>query len=349
MGSEYRVASLTGIFKSEPAETTDGEKLLDLYWNRAALKKEFAVLRDEKYRLQDSIKQHEGAVARAQQQMKHLESLLLDPEWAHNVVVFYQLRRLASHCQGKLERFAEQLKQQREQRVHRKVLGSWKEKCNAEAELIEKRIGERRMQIQLLEDHLQSERHKLMTMNGIARLFRGRGLAAEIAAMETCIEAERQQENHLLLALETLHNLEPPDYQGLDIAEKRSINFMILSLAQQLYLYFSADNLATMAKEASEKSVGAINYGSKYECDNLVELLEQRWESMEKVTDAAEILHKRAKMIAEHAEFRHDDDAIPVPGTVATVYSIDENGVIAPHDANLLGENYFGIAKVLSR
>ena len=47
--------------------------------------------------------------------------------------------------------------------------------------------------------------------------------------------------------------------------------------------------------------------------------------------------------------FREDEDAVPAPGTVATVFVIDPNGVVRQKDANLLGDNYFGVAKVLSR
>lgn len=72
------MASLIGLFKSDSEEVGDSEKLLDLYWNRAELKKEFAALRDEKFHLQDLIKHHEGLVAGVQQKMNHLESLLQD-------------------------------------------------------------------------------------------------------------------------------------------------------------------------------------------------------------------------------------------------------------------------------
>ena len=62
------LTSLTAIFGSsseKPDENeTESEKLLSLYWNRAELKKEFADLRSEKFRLQDRIKEHEGATAR---------------------------------------------------------------------------------------------------------------------------------------------------------------------------------------------------------------------------------------------------------------------------------------------
>ncbi len=70
---------------------------------------------------------------------------------------------------------------------------------------------------------------------------------------------------------------------------------------------------------------------------------------MEKITDFADILQRRAGLIAEHAVFKEDNDVVPIPGTVATVFAIDVNGVIREKDANLLGENYWELSNVLSR
>jgi hypothetical protein len=343
------VTSLTGLFKAVPEETQDNDKLVDLFRNRAELKKEFAALRNEKYQLQDRIKQHEGATARVQQKMDHLESLLLDREWVHNVVAFYQLRRLAAHCNVKLSKFAEQLKQQREEREHEQVLGEWSKQRDEKAAVIESSIGERRLQTQLLEDQLQAERHKLVTMNGISKMFHKNSLQADIDEIDARLALGQANENELLQALEKTHNLDPPDHDGLDRATKRSINFMILSFVQQLYLHFEEDGLAAMAKEASEKSVGAVNYGTKFECDEIIERIEKRWDSMRSVTEFADVLQKRAKLIADHAMFRNDDDVVPAAGTVATVFAIDANGVVKEKDISLLGDNYFGVAKVLSR
>ena len=343
------MTSLAGIFKAPPEEVQDNEKLVDLFRNRAELKKEFASLRNEKYQLQDRIKQHQGATARVQQKVDHLESLLLDREWVHNVVAFYQLRRLAAHCNAKIVRFAEGLKQQREQRIYGKARDEWNAQRDAQAALIDQQIGEHRLRTQLLEDQLQAERHKLKTMGGVSKLFRGNNLKTEIEEVEARIEAGQAKESELLSALQGVHNLSPPDNEGLDDATKRSINFMILAFTQQLYLHWEEDNLAAMAKEAIEKSVGAINYGTKYECDEIIERIEKHWESMESVMDFADVVQKRAKLIAEHAIFRNDDDVVPAPGSVATVFAIDANGVVKEKDANLLGDNYFGVAKVLSR
>ena len=177
MGLDYvkrsAVASITTMFKGEAEAPQDNDKLVDLFRNRAELKKEFAALRNEKYQLQDRLKSEHGATERVQQKLNHLESLLLDPEWVHSVVAYYQLRRLANHCEAKLDRFAEQLKQ-----VHSKVLVAWNEERKQDSAKVQARVGEHRVQVQTLEDRLQSERHTLATMGGIARVFRGRSQAA---------------------------------------------------------------------------------------------------------------------------------------------------------------------------
>ena len=343
------MTSLTGLFKTDAGETQENDKLVDLFRNRAELKKEFAALRNEKYQLQDRIKQQQGATARVQQKMDHLENLLLDPEWVHNVVAFYQLRRLAAHCHTRLLRFAEELKQQHEQRIHEKAVGAWTERRDEKIARLESKIGEHRLQVQSLEDQLQAKRHKLTTMGSVARLLRRKRLDEEIESTAAQFVAGQAREGELLHKLGDLQKLSPPDHEGLDVATKRTINFMILAFLQQLYLHFAADNLAAMAKEASEKSVGAVNYGTKSECDEIIERIEKRWNSLDSVAGDAGIVQQRARLIAEHAVFRHDDDVVPAAGTVATVFRIDANGVVRQEDANLLGDNYFGVAKVLSR
>jgi hypothetical protein len=205
------------------------------------------------------------------------------------------------------------------------------------------------MQMQLLEDQLQAERHRLNTMNGVKKMLRGRGLESEINLIVARINAGEARETELLQNLGKVDDLAQPENEGLDRATKRAINFMILSFAQQLYLHFAEDNLASLAKEASEKSVGAVNYGTKYECDDIIEKIEGRWDSMESVTEYADVMQKRAQLITEQAVFRNEEDVVPAAGSVATVYAIDANGVVKKRDVSLLGDNYFGVTKVLSR
>jgi len=344
------VTSLTAIFgNSDEKPEEESEKLLQLYWNRAELKKEFAGLRNEQYRLQERVKQQEGSTARVQQKLDHLERLLLDPEWVYNVIIYYQLKQLNLRCQSKLEKFSEQLKQQREQRQHNRLVGNWNERRAQEAAGIERQIVEQRMQVQMLEDQLQAERHRLVTMSGFLKIFRRRSVTAILDNLAETIESAQLQEEELLLHYDEIQNRVPPDTEGLDIATKRLINFTILAFAQQLFLHFDEDGIAGMAKEAAEKSVGAINYGGKKECDVIVGRVQKLADSFDNVSDFADVLQQRAKLIAEMAQFRSNDDAVPVSRTVSTLFAISRKGVVKESDANLLGDNYWNLSNIISR
>ncbi len=343
------MSALTAIFGSAEDKSQDSDKLLQLYWNRAELKKEFASMRKEQFQLQDRIKQQEGATARLQQKLDHLEDLLLDPDWAHNVVTFFQLRGLAIRCERKLARFAEQLKQQREQKQHSSLLVNWNEERAREVRVLERKVLEQRDNVHMLEDRLQAERHRLLSMSGLLRFFRRRSVTAALDSLAEQIEAARLGEAQIVASIDEVNARIPPENQGLDVASKRSINLMILAFAQQLYLHFADDKLSALAKEASDKSVGAINYGSRDECEVLLNRVRKRREAMEQSNDFAAVLQKRARLIGEKAQFRNDTDAVPIAGSVSNVFNIDPNGLVRESEANLLGENYWGISKVLSR
>jgi len=343
------LSSLTAIFGNSEEKTQDSDKLMELYWNRAELKKEFAGMRKERYRLQDRIKQHEGATARIQQKLDHLEELLIDPDWAHNVVVFYQLRGLGQRCERKLARFAEQLKQQREQKKHNSVLVGWNEQRKQESSELELQALEKRDLIQQLEDKLQSEQRRLTSMNGFTRLFRGRSVMKLIDSLANQVELAVHEEQMLNESIEEIINRAPPDHQGLDMSAKRSINLMILSFAQQLYIHFDADGIAHEVKEATEKSVGAINYGTQFECEQLLARIRQSSEKMEQATESADVLQKRAKMLGEIAKFGGNTDAVPLPGTVGKLFKIDPSGLVREIEIDIPGQNYWGISKIFSR
>ena len=165
---ESDLSSLTGIFGKSNEETPENEKLIDLYWNRNELKKEFAGLRKEQFRLEGKIREQDGVCARLEQQIGHIEGLLIDPESARSVLVFYQLRSVALRCENKLATFAEQLKQTQEQKLNERCHAEWNEYRAQEAGPNRAAIIERRNNIQHLEDLAQFERRLLGSRDPLA-------------------------------------------------------------------------------------------------------------------------------------------------------------------------------------
>lgn len=340
---------LTAILRRAGEKPQDSEKLLNLYRNRAELKKEFARMRKEQFKLKDRIRQQEGAAARLQQKLDHLEGLLVDRAWAGNVIVFYQLRGVAMRCERKLARLAEQLKQQREQRLQSSLLAKWNSERAEEARGVEAAIAAQREATVELERQMEAAHDRLAAMSGFLRFVRKRSVNAVLEGLTAELDEAGSRERALLASLEEIRGRRPPESEGLDLQTKRSINFMILSFAQQLYLHFRDGDLAAMAKEATEKSVGAINYGDRRACEALLERICKRMEALEAPEDSIAVVRKRAKLISEQAMFRSEADAVPIAGTVATLYDIGEDDSVRKAEANLLGDNYWGLAKILSR
>src|SRR5512145_3435147 len=96
-----------------PAPT---EELLKLYWNRADVKRELKALRRERFELLDKLKEQEGEIQRAQEQLEGLERLLTNPLAAANAMVYFQLRHLWRVGAQRLEQFGRELQTQREKR-----------------------------------------------------------------------------------------------------------------------------------------------------------------------------------------------------------------------------------------
>ncbi|MBT6210117.1 MAG: hypothetical protein HOI35_08885 [Woeseia sp.] len=124
---------------------------------------------------------------------------------------------------------------------------------------------------------------------------------------------------------------------------------MILSFAQQLYSHFDDAGIVGLVKELTQKSVGSINYGSRHECDQLLDKIDNDLDTVEHSAGFIDALQKRAKMLRERAEFSNSTDAVPFAGSVSILIKIDPNGVVSQRDINIAGENYWGISKVYSR
>ncbi len=345
------MSSITAIFGSsaDKSSAQDDERLKDLYWNRIELKKEFAGLRTEKFKLTDRLKTQQGDIARLEQKLEHLESLLTDPEWARSIMVLYQLRGLGNRCERKVARFAEQLKQQREQKQNSEALSKWRAGITTECEGVAAEIRSLRERVFQHEEELQSVHQNLEQSQGFFRFFRRRSLRARAEELITDIQALEGAEEAKRADIEAIQSKEPPETLGLGLATKRSINFMILSYAQQLYLNFDDDGLVAMVKEACEKSAGAVRYGNDKDCESIVKRIQRSAALLEKGGDFAAVMQKRAKLISEGAIYKNPDDAVPVPGTVATLFRIDANDIVKASDSDMLGRNFWGLANVMSR
>lgn len=344
------MAVLASFFgNTSEQQSQDGDKLLHLFWNRTELKKEFASLRKEQYRLRDKIKTQEGEISRAVRKLANLESLLMNPEFACNALVHYQLRGLGERCENRLAKFAEQLKQKHENKKRNQVLAAWNEERMRQRKQVEGRLANLKLEAKQVADRLQAEEARLDAMLGILKLFKRRSINAKLDNLRRKLDLAARDESDLQAKIQSIANQRPPDHSGLDVATKRIINFKIIAFAQQLFMQLGGAEFAVMVKDTMGRSVEAVNFGSDLECNQLLERIRVKSEALAKRAENADELEIRTDLIGARASFGNDQEVVPAPSSVATVFAFDKDGEVVELKGNLLGENYWGIAKVLSR
>ena len=99
MGISDRLSNIRQLLPGARRPEED-ERLLQLYWNRAELKKELSRLQNERHQLLEQIRNHEGAARALAEQLEVLEKYLGNPEAAAHALVYFQLRALVARSVG---------------------------------------------------------------------------------------------------------------------------------------------------------------------------------------------------------------------------------------------------------
>ena len=128
---------LPSIGKPDPAEQ---ERLLKLFWNRAELKKELQGLDDQLHNLRNKLKQQENANSRLQQQLEQLEMLLGNPERGFDALVHFGLKALWRACREQLERFAADLKRDRQDAQRKQQLAEFQQDRSERLKVADERL-----------------------------------------------------------------------------------------------------------------------------------------------------------------------------------------------------------------
>ena len=287
------------------------EQLLKLYWNRAGVKRELRELRRERFELLDKLKAQEGAIVRAQEQLEGLERLLTNPLAAANAMVYFQLRHLWRLGAQRLEQFGKELQLQREKRERAQLQDSALAKRKRRLEAIDEKHGDLIDKLKLMTEEAAKLEQKLQCMNRLLRLFRGPRLKRRIEGLQNGRRVLEDKIAELRELAEKIQGEPLPEPEDLSLESRRLINAAVISLAQHLVLHFSEHDLASLAKTATERAVGDMQFGDRRECDRMVERIRERIEELKQQKTLADQVKKRADQLLAEVKYRNDTDSVP--------------------------------------
>jgi hypothetical protein len=332
-------------------EADDEERLLKLFWNRAELKKEFAQLRAEGEALKEQLQQQEGRTMRAQQRLEQLEGMLSDPLQAANACVFYQLRGVWASCKRKLMRLSKDLTVHQTERERDAAFAKFDASRRAAAHVIDRQIDKARQRESALAGDLRALHERQARLRGFWNFFKRRKLTPEIITFETALQAAQTHTAHCEAAREEKLNEPVPEFTGLSVAGRRKINLALIAIAQELFIHFSARNISVLAREASVRQVGDVNYGDIEACRELNSCIVSRIRSIPTGEDLVASVRQRAQLLAGNASYRMETDTVPVAGSFADIQlDVAEPSVAGARKSapvNVLVDEYWEIYSVL--
>jgi hypothetical protein len=334
-------------------QPVEDERLLQLYWNRAELKKELGRLQTEHLALLEQIKKQEGTATRAREQIDALERYLGDPDIATHALVYFQLRGLWRACAAKLARFAQQLQTQQQDRERRRQLIEFDQARRRQLAESDQRLSAARAEANRLETQLKLMETQLASLRGFWNYFRRRRLAEDIANTRESWDLAATQVTDLSDDRADIDGQTPPAFPGMSIDGRRIVNTAVIAYAQQLASLLSNGGLAVLAKETTAKPVFDIRYGGRDDCVRLMALLR---EAISVVGDESENLgglKECTESLRAQASYRSDADTVPLTDSIGTLSlpsapvsgleSINRTGI------NVLVDDYWDLYQALLR
>ena len=296
----------------------DEERLLQLFWNRAELKKELSRLQQEHHFLLEEIKKQEALALRAEEKLEELQEHLGDPDVAMHALAYFQLRALWNSCAAKLERFAEQLYTQQHERERRRYLIEFDQMRRRQLAEIDGRLKEARAEADTLEAQLKLMESELASMHGFWNYFRRKRVTEEIDTVRTQWDVAATRVTDLSDDRNDIEDRQPPALSDLSIDGKRIVNTAVIAYAQQLVIQLSG-GLAVLAKETTAKSVYDMRYGTREDCVRLMALLREARNILQRETEDLAGLKERTDALRSAAAYRSDADTIPLTDSIGTM------------------------------
>lgn len=338
------------FFRRKPAED---ERLLQLFWNRAELKREFARLQRDRDGLSDQLRQQEGATLRWQQRLEQLEGLLADPERAANAAVFFQLRGVWQYCRRRLARLARELGARQQEAELRRETARFEEHRKIALASIDQRLVpliERRVSIEaeLHDVRLQQAKYTRF-WQFLARRRYGHAQAVLDAALAG---VQSQIERYEKARHEKLRESATPATE-IDTGSKRLVNLSVIALAQELVVQLETHHVAQMARDASLRQVNDVRYGDLQVCHQTGQQVARVLRQLDELDDLPVLVRSRAEYLRRQVEYLRDADTVPIAASCADIpllLTAGENPVPANDrrlPVNVLGEEYWEIYSVL--
>ena len=332
--------------KLQHPEAPEDERLIQLFRNRAELKKVLAEAQDEAHRLKDRVKLQEAATLRVREQLQRLEAFLGQPVSGLHCLVHYQLRELWETGHNQIAALVRELAKAREERERKQFLADLnrqlferQQSARAAAARAENAAADVRERLAQVQASLAASQRWWHYLRRRELLRQQQVIAAEAASTE----------NELLEARAQLVRIEEAGgakYPGLSLDARRMLNLTILAAAQSLALRVSPPALVKRMVDAMSRSEPPMEGGAEQAMAAMQEIARARAALVQNPQGLASEARRLADHLAANVQYRLPGDTHPRDDSV---YQALRSGMPRGQLMNwdLLGQDLWGVSALL--
>lgn len=331
--------------------SAEDERLMQLFQNRAGLKKAYADLQDEFHLLRDRLKQQEGATIRVQEQLDALGELLADPATGYCALVYFQLRALWKICHQQLTALAADLTRQQEAREtarHTEECESQRSARQAEAQ---QRLAAAAADAGEKRGRLESALAELGRLRAFWHYFKRRRLQKSLEGLRNEVLAAEAFARHIDAERKAIEADAPPPFPGISLANRRNINLAIIGYAELICENVDAYGLTARAKEAMARRVQEMNFGDRTDCEGYMQRVQKAIASVSGQKQINALVKLKLDRLRQSCEYRNAADTVPTADSLAPAAAAAGKGAKGPAASpwNVLAEDYWDLYTLLLR
>ena len=334
------------------AVSPDEERLMQLFQNRAGLKKAYADLKDEFHLLRDRLKQQEGSTIRVQEQLDALGDLLGDPKTGFSALVFYQLRALWKTCHQQLSAFATDLTRQQEARELARHKADTDAAKSARLADVDRRLQAAAAEADLQRQHLAAAQNEIGRLTAFWHYFKRRRRQKSLESLRSQVLVADAAVGDLHAERSAIDHEAAVEFPGISLAARRNINLAIISFAELLCESVDAYGLAARAKEAVARRVHEMSFGTRADCEGYMQRVQKAQADVANQKQITGALKSKLERLRATCEYRNNADTVPTADSLATNSVEVELGKSAKSPAatfNVLAEDYWDLFTLLLR
>jgi hypothetical protein len=335
--------------------SAEEERLMQLFQNRAGLKKAYADLQDELHLLRDRLKQQEGATIRVQEQIDALGELLAGPDTGFAALVFYQLRSLWKTCHQQLAAFATELTRQQETRESAKHQEEREQERSARRAEADGRLKAAAAEADQKREQLNQADAEYQRLTAFWHYFKRRRLQRNLDALRSELVAAEAVVGHVHAECQAIEAEVLAPFPGISLAARRGINLAIIAYAELVCELVDAFGLTARTKEAMARRVHEMSFGTRADCEGYMLRVQKAIAAVSSQKQINSQVKARLERLRGTCEYRNSADTVPTADSLANAQgSVGKSAKAAPATPsaspwNVLAEDYWDLYTLLLR